>query len=168
MRLSTSMTMMTAIIAHYPAPVSVYQPPALPPSTPFILKLILIVYIVLLLLIYILMTLNSCKPAGTRHRYGYGYTQGPKMATHQDTRTRTTGYGFSRVRVWVQPKVPTMFTIRKDSRRLYFNLAQKKICVSADSNSRPLSDTISTRLTTELPAHCWLCKLRQQVPTTIT
>jgi hypothetical protein len=114
-RLSTSMTTMTAVIARYPAPVSIYQPPAPPPSTPFIplpispfyvLYYILIVYIVLLLLIYILMTVNSCKPAGTRHGYGYGYTRGPKMATRQGTRTRTTGYGFSRVRVRVQPKVP--------------------------------------------------------------
>ena len=59
-----------------------------------------------IVLIYRLYMQFYCRPAGYLHGYGYGSTRGPKMATRQDTHTRATGYGFPRVRVQVQPKVP--------------------------------------------------------------
>jgi len=64
--------------------------------------------------INILITVNSCNPWVPHHGYGYGDTQGPKMATLQDTRTRTTGYGLCGYGYGYSPKVPAglpvMFT----------------------------------------------------------
>ena len=56
--------------------------------------------------VYSLYKLFDGRPAGYMCGYGYGSTQGPKMATRQDTHTHATGYGFPWVQVQVQPKVP--------------------------------------------------------------
>ena len=70
--------------------------------------------------VYSLYKLFDGRPAGYMCGYGYGSTQGPKMATRQDTRTRATEYGFPRVRVRVQPKVPAGYP--RCSLRTYTNL----------------------------------------------